>query len=202
MGTTAEKLAYLNDTKTAIKDAIISKGTDVPEGTTFRQYAGLIAGISTGLSDEDLAKANATPEDVAAGKTFYAGDRALKTGEKIFSPPLTLKQVFDGEINKGKSKTFTINSKTFVAIGTGWCNGVIPVSVAFANGVNVKSGDPGGDGTGLITPYGVYKGDCYLYVTQTASGYTLEISVLSDNISPLNFDGSVVGTSKLYILEG
>ena len=80
MGTTAEKLAYLADTKTAIKDAIISKGTDVPEGTTFRQYADLISGISTGLSDEDLAKANATPEDVTAGKTFYAGDRTLKTG--------------------------------------------------------------------------------------------------------------------------
>lgn len=38
MGTTAEKLAYLNDTKTAIKDAIISNGIDVPDDTTFRSY--------------------------------------------------------------------------------------------------------------------------------------------------------------------
>lgn len=80
MGTTAEKLAYLGETKTAIKDAITAKGVNVPEGTTFRQYADLISGISTGLSDEDLAKATATPEDVTAGKTFYAGDRELKTG--------------------------------------------------------------------------------------------------------------------------
>ena len=80
MGTTAEKLAYLADTKTDIKNAIVSKGTDVPEGTTFRQYADLISGISTGLSDADLARANATPEDVTAGKTFYAGNRELKTG--------------------------------------------------------------------------------------------------------------------------
>ena len=80
MGTTAEKLAYLDATKTAIKNAIVSKGTDVPEGTTFRQYADLISGISTGLSDEDLAKATATPGDVTVGKTFYAGDRTLKTG--------------------------------------------------------------------------------------------------------------------------
>ena len=80
MGTTAEKLAYLDATKTAIKDAIVAKGVDVPEGTTFRGYADLISGISTGLSDEDLAKATATPEDVTAGKTFYAGDRELKTG--------------------------------------------------------------------------------------------------------------------------
>ena len=202
MGTTAEKLAYLADTKTAIKDAIVAKGVEVPEGTTFRGYAGLISGISTGLSDADLALATATPEDVTAGKTFYAGNRTLKTGEKIFSPPLTLKQVFDGKINPGESKTFTINSKTFVAIGTGWCNGIIPVSVAFVNGVNVKSGNSGGDGTGLVTPGNVYKGECYVYVTQTASGYTLKISTSSDNISDLDFDGVVSATSKLYILEG
>ena len=54
MGTTAEKLAYLDATKIAIKDAIIAKGVDVPEGTTFRGYADLISGVSTGLSDEDL----------------------------------------------------------------------------------------------------------------------------------------------------
>ena len=85
MGTTAEKLAYLADTKTVIKNAIVAKGVEIPEGTTFRGYAGLISGISTGLSDEDLAKATATPGDVTAGKTFYAGDRELKTGtlEKI-----------------------------------------------------------------------------------------------------------------------
>ena len=80
MGTTAEKLAYLADTKTAIKDAIVAKGVEVPDEATFRQYANLISGISTGLSDEDLAKATATPEDVTAGKTFYAGNRELKTG--------------------------------------------------------------------------------------------------------------------------
>lgn len=80
MGTTAEKLAYLADTKTAIKDAVIAKGVEVPEGTTFRQYADLISGISTGLSNDALALANATPEDVTAGKTFYAGNRELKTG--------------------------------------------------------------------------------------------------------------------------
>lgn len=38
MGTTAEKLAYLNDTKTAIKDAIVSSGIEVPDDTTFRNY--------------------------------------------------------------------------------------------------------------------------------------------------------------------
>lgn len=48
MGTTAEKLAYLNDTKTAIKDAIVAKGVEVPEGTAFRGYADLIGEIKSG----------------------------------------------------------------------------------------------------------------------------------------------------------
>lgn len=48
MGTTAEKLAYLADTKTAIKDAIVAKGVEVPEGTTFRGYADKIGEIKSG----------------------------------------------------------------------------------------------------------------------------------------------------------
>lgn len=99
MGTTAEKLAYLNDTKNAIKDAIVSKGVEVPGGTTFRQYADLISGISTGLSDEDLALADATPEDVTAEKTFYAGDRTLKTGTA--SAGLELKLLYSGDKTTG-----------------------------------------------------------------------------------------------------
>ena len=39
MGTTAEKLAYLNNTKTAIKDAIVESGVDVPDSTLFVEYA-------------------------------------------------------------------------------------------------------------------------------------------------------------------
>lgn len=48
MGTTAEKLTYLQGTKTAIKDAIIAKGVAVPNGSTFREYAGKIEQIPTG----------------------------------------------------------------------------------------------------------------------------------------------------------
>lgn len=48
MGTTAEKLEYLNATKAAIKDAIVAKGVDVPDSTTFRQYAEKVQQISGG----------------------------------------------------------------------------------------------------------------------------------------------------------
>lgn len=111
MGTTAEKLAYLDATKTAIKDAIAAKGVNVPEGTTFRQYANLISGISTGLSDADLALANATPEDVTSGKTFYAGDRTLKTGTA--SAGNIVKKF---TVNAGNNVTFQIPARNYISI--------------------------------------------------------------------------------------
>lgn len=47
MGTIAEKINYLNQTKSIIKDAIEVKGVDVPEATPFRNYAQLISEIKT-----------------------------------------------------------------------------------------------------------------------------------------------------------
>ena len=111
MGTTAEKLAYLADTKTDIKNAIVAKGVEVPEGTTFRGYAGLISGISTGLSDADLARANATPEDVTAGKTFYAGNRMIKTGTA--SAGNIVKKI---TVNAGNNVTFQIPARNYISI--------------------------------------------------------------------------------------
>ena len=48
MGTVADKLAYLNDTKTAIKEALIEKGVDVKKTDSFRSYASKIANIEGG----------------------------------------------------------------------------------------------------------------------------------------------------------
>ena len=48
MGTTADKLQYLGETKVAIHDAIVAKGVTVATGTPFRDYANKIAQISTG----------------------------------------------------------------------------------------------------------------------------------------------------------
>ena len=48
MGTIAEKLTYLADTKTAIRAAIEDKGITVSDSDTFRSYADKISGISGG----------------------------------------------------------------------------------------------------------------------------------------------------------
>ncbi len=47
MGTIADKLTHLGQTKAEIRDAIISKGVTVPEETTFRDYAGKIREITS-----------------------------------------------------------------------------------------------------------------------------------------------------------
>lgn len=53
MGTLNEKLEYLKETKSQIKEAIISKGQEVSSSDTFRSYASKISAIDT-VNNEDL----------------------------------------------------------------------------------------------------------------------------------------------------
>lgn len=185
MGTTAEKLAYLDATKTAIKNAIVSKGTDVPEGTTFRQYADLISGISTGLSDEDLAKATATPGDVTAGKTFYAGNREMKTGTA--QGGLTLKMQYTGTISPSNSLTVDIKSKTFFVVGAGY---------DAKDRINLNVCRYVSDGKPIIST-GLWTSISYVPLND---GYRLTIS---SSYYTVKFDGlSIDGFFPLLIFEG
>ena len=56
MGTIAEKLSYLNDTKIAIKNAIVNKGVAVADTDTFRSYADKINSIPQGTSGGNFEK--------------------------------------------------------------------------------------------------------------------------------------------------
>ena len=179
MGTTAEKLAYLADTKTDIKNAIVTKGVEVPEGTTFRGYADLIAGISTGLSDEDLAKATATPEDVTAGKTFYAGDREMKTGTA--SKGLVLYQKYTGSIPPGGNATFNIQAENISMHGTYWCNGMAGLNVSYNKGVRTNSYYNSGE----IDLSAFYSNGMHTVVLSNLSNYVLHFDYTSDGYSPL-----------------
>lgn len=76
MGTTADKLAYLNDTKTAIKNAIVAKGVAVPDDTTFRQYAEKIGDI---IDVPDLSNPGAAG-DLRSGKQLVGADGGIITG--------------------------------------------------------------------------------------------------------------------------
>lgn len=55
MGTIADKLTYLGQTKAEIRDAIIAKGVTIPDKMAFREYAGKIREISAdGTISRDL----------------------------------------------------------------------------------------------------------------------------------------------------
>jgi len=66
--TIMEKLAYLEGTKTSIKNAIIAKGQEIDDNTTFREYASKIAAIETG---GDTSDATASQGDILTGYTAY-----------------------------------------------------------------------------------------------------------------------------------
>lgn len=68
MGTISEKLTYLNNTKTAIADAIAAKGVSVT-GKTFRQYADAIGDIETGGGGGEIVS-----DDPYLIKTDSTGD--------------------------------------------------------------------------------------------------------------------------------
>lgn len=115
MSTTAEKLAYLSETKAQIRDAIITKGTDLPETTPFRDYAGKIREISIGASLPQLINP-AGPAQIYSGYdaidqdgTVISGiartyDDGYIDGSGGVAPPQPLTYVWDAD-----SLTLTIS---------------------------------------------------------------------------------------------
>lgn len=76
MGTTTEKLTYLQGTKDAIKNAIVAKGVAVPEGTTFREYAEKVGEIPIGAQIETV-KVTIEANGMGSGPVYYI-DKELK----------------------------------------------------------------------------------------------------------------------------
>ena len=53
MGSIKEKIKYIKETKKLIREAIIAQGVDVPENTTFRDYANKIDSIKNTIHVSD-----------------------------------------------------------------------------------------------------------------------------------------------------
>lgn len=126
MGTIADKLAYLNDTKTAIKNAIVAKGVAVPDGSAFREYAAKISDIQDVASLPTQATKTITPGTTAqtavpsgvytTGTITVAGDANLvpeniAEGVSIFG--------VTGTHSGGREKAvvnITLESSTYVGV--------------------------------------------------------------------------------------
>lgn len=83
-----DNLAYLEETKRQIKQAIIDKGQSISNEDTFRSYVDKIGAIETGI---DTSDATATPNDLIYPKTAYTANGKV-TGSimPIYTPEKTL----------------------------------------------------------------------------------------------------------------
>lgn len=107
MGTIADKLTYLNATKTAIKSAIVNKGVSVADSDTFRSYADKIASIETGIEEISTADAmTALLVEANVGKVYrFTGttDDTYTNGD--------LYEVMQEEIADGLAGTWVFNNQ-------------------------------------------------------------------------------------------
>lgn len=72
--TIQQKLEYLDETKSLIKQAIIDKGQEITTETPFREYVQKIKDIETGV---DTSDADATIADLAQDKTAYVNGQKI-----------------------------------------------------------------------------------------------------------------------------
>lgn len=140
MGTTTEKLTYLQETKDAIKNAIVAKGVEVPEGTTFRGYAekvGEISGIKIAILEIDKNVPEGqisflTPEGGIVLSEFTPGMKydivvpslvtTLQKKEGIGKPTIVLPadKILDEyltfELTTGRARVYYVNENVKVGI--------------------------------------------------------------------------------------
>lgn len=174
MGTTADKLEYLQGTKAAIKSAIVNKGVAVPDGTTFRGYADKIADI---IDVPDLSNPGAAG-DLRSGKQLVGADGSIVTGnlpEVTQATPsisvssgglITASATQSGGIVEGGSKSATKQLTTQAAktVTPGTTNQTAVASGRYTTGDVVVSGDAN------LVPDNIAEGVSIFGVQGTLSG--------------------------------
>ena len=110
MGTTADKLQHLSDTKELIKTAITGKGQSFSGTETFRDYATKIDNISS--------ECTATTANILSGKTAYSGGSKItgtiaSKGAQTYSPSTSTQTITAGQYLSGAQ---TINPVVGTAV--------------------------------------------------------------------------------------
>ena len=127
MGTTAQKLEYLQGTKDALKTQLTAKGVAVPSNTTFRQMANLVGTIRTGQIVEtktvtlssngstlSAAGFSFTPTWAAVLKMTNPGNYSSNTITSVIAAGTDTRTALSGRVSQGTTEvTFSSGSVTF-----------------------------------------------------------------------------------------
>lgn len=134
MGTTAQKLEYLQGTKNVLKTQLTAKGVAVPSNTTFRQMANLVGTIRTGqivetktvtLSENGSTLSatgfSFTPTWAVALKMTNPGNYRTNTITSVIATESDVRMAISGMVSQGAiavelsagSVTFTYTSSYF-----------------------------------------------------------------------------------------
>lgn len=99
------QLAYLEETKSLLKDAIINKGQNIQDTDTFRSYANKVDQISTLASE--TADADANSDNIEQGKTAYVNGEKIVGSLAKYSTSMALTQSADSFNLWGNGETYT-----------------------------------------------------------------------------------------------
>lgn len=115
MGSIADKLEYLNNTKTAIKNALVSKGVDVADTDTFRSYADKINTLETDPNlQAKTVTITANGSQTVTSDSGYDGLSSVAITTNV--PNSNLKVLFGQADDWIKNKQYTIPATAKYAI--------------------------------------------------------------------------------------
>lgn len=211
MGTTADKLEYLQGTKAAIKEAIVAKGVAVPDGTTFRAYAEKIGSIVKVPSLSNPGSAS----DLRSGKQLAGADGSVVTGalaEVTQAAPsisvssgglITASVTQSGGIVEGGSKSATqqLTTQGAKTVTPTTTNQTAVASGRYTTGAVTVAGDANlvpeniAEGVSIFGVSGTHSGGGGDTATLTIdAGNSYQYSYADENGNLVNESGSYIST--------